>query len=98
MEKGTPHFRLSVVKWLLQSGQVRTTMSSIQGAQALGLDRGDMLAVVEALSSRDFHKSMTTYADHRLWQDVYLPMTDTGRRYVKLTVSDRLLIISFKEA
>lgn len=98
MEKATPHFRLSTVKWLVKAGQVRTTLSSLRDAQALGLDRSEMLAVVGALSPRDFHKSMTTYADHREWQDVYLPVTDVGRLYVKLAVSDGLLIISFKEA
>lgn len=98
MEKRTPHFRLAVVKWLLQSGQVRTTLGSLRDARAIGLDRDEMFAVVESLSPRDFHKSMTTFADHRAWQDVYLPLTDVGRRYVKLAVADGLLIISFKEA
>jgi motility quorum-sensing regulator/GCU-specific mRNA interferase toxin len=41
---------------------------------------------------------MTTYADHRLWQDVYRPMTGMGRLYIKLTVAEGLLVVSFKEA
>ena len=32
-----------------------------------------MLAVVMALTATDFYKSMTTYADHTIWQDVYRP-------------------------
>jgi motility quorum-sensing regulator/GCU-specific mRNA interferase toxin len=49
------------------------------------------------LTSADFHKSMTTHADHRIWQDVYRPSTSRGEVYVKLTVIDDVLIVSFKE-
>ncbi len=31
----------------------------------------DALAVVQGLTALDFYKSMTTNADHRMWQDVY---------------------------
>ena len=56
-----------------------------------------MLAVVLALKPADFYKSMTTYADHTIWQDVYRPKTPTGDVYLKLTVIDDVLIVSFKE-
>ena len=98
MEKRTPACPLTKIKTLVKNGKVRMTASAVSGAAELGINRQGVVAVVMALSSSDFHKSMTTYADHRLWQDVYLPMTDMGRLYVKLTVSDGLLIISFKEA
>jgi motility quorum-sensing regulator/GCU-specific mRNA interferase toxin len=39
---------------------------------------------------------MTTYADHRVWQDVYHPRTPIGSLYVKLTVESELLVVSFK--
>ncbi|MCK5228824.1 MAG: type II toxin-antitoxin system MqsR family toxin, partial [Desulfobulbaceae bacterium] len=42
-------------------------------------------------------KSMTTYTDHRIWQDVYRPETSAGDVYLKLTVIDEVLIVSFKE-
>jgi motility quorum-sensing regulator/GCU-specific mRNA interferase toxin len=53
--------------------------------------------VVLALTARDFYKSMTTRADHRVWQDVYRPTTRAGEVYLKLTVVDGVLIVSFKE-
>ena len=56
-----------------------------------------MLAVIQALTPGDFYKSMTTHADHRLWQDVYRPTTEVGDIYLKLTVIDDVLIVSFKE-
>jgi len=56
-----------------------------------------MLAVISALSSRDFFKSMTTYQDHAAWQDVYRPETEFGQIYLKFTLVADLLIVSFKE-
>ena len=56
-----------------------------------------MLAVVLALEPADFYKSMTTHADYRIWQDVYRPKTQAGDVYLKLTVIDDVLIVSFKE-
>ena len=97
MEKASPHRKLSVVKAMVGAGHVRTTRVARQGAVALGLDFDGMLAVVMALTSADFHKSMTTHADHRVWQDVYRPMTPAGEVYLKLTVIDDVLIVSFKE-
>jgi motility quorum-sensing regulator/GCU-specific mRNA interferase toxin len=40
---------------------------------------------------------MTTHADHRVWHDVYRPRTPAGEVYLKLTVLDDVLIVSFKE-
>jgi len=45
----------------------------------------------------DFYKSMTTHADHRIWQDVYRPETEAGAVYLKPTVVEDLLVVSFKE-
>ena len=97
MEKATPHCKLTVVKALVEAGKVRTTHSARLGATALGLELPDMLAVVLALTTTDFYKSMTTYGDHTVWQDVYRPSTQAGDVYLKLTVIDDVLIVSFKE-
>jgi motility quorum-sensing regulator/GCU-specific mRNA interferase toxin len=97
MEKKTPHCKLSIVKRLVEADQVRTTRSAREGAAALGVDFDEMLAVVMALTTKDFFKSMTTYDDHKVWQDVYRPMTSAGPVYLKLTVIDDVLIVSFKE-
>jgi motility quorum-sensing regulator / GCU-specific mRNA interferase toxin len=97
MEKRTPHCKLSVVKELVLAGRVRTTFSALSGGAALGLDFEGMVGIIKALTARDFHKSMTTHADHRIWQDVYRPRTVVGEVYLKLTVVDDVLIVSFKE-
>lgn len=97
MEKHTPHHKLTAVQALATAGKVRTTHAARTGASELGLTFADILDIVIALTSRDFYKSMTTYADHTLWQDVYRPVIQVGGVYLKLTVVDDLLIVSFKE-
>lgn len=96
MEKRTPHCALPVIRQLVETGRVRTTHAARVGAHALGLDFPDMLAVVMALTPGDFYKSMTTHADHTIWQDVYRPCSRAGPVYLKLTVIDDVLIVSFK--
>lgn len=97
MEKPSPHCKLPVIKGLVQAGKVRATHSARLGATAMGLQLSDMLVVLIALTPADFYKSMTTHADHTVWQDVYRPSTPAGDVYLKLTVMDDVLIVSFKE-
>jgi motility quorum-sensing regulator / GCU-specific mRNA interferase toxin len=97
MEKRSAHYPLSVVKTLAEAGRVRSTYSALAGGAALGFDFGGIVSVVLALTPKDFYKSMTTHADHRIWQDVYRPSTSAGEIYLKLTVVQDLLIVSFKE-
>jgi motility quorum-sensing regulator/GCU-specific mRNA interferase toxin len=97
MEKQTPHCKLPVIKGLVEAGKVRTTHAARIGANELGFAFSDMLDVVMALTPADFYKSMTTHADHTVWQDVYRPSTQAGDVYLKLTVIDDVLIVSFKE-
>lgn len=99
MEKGSPHCKLSVVKALIEADRVKATASAFNGARELGInDLAGMCAVVMSLTSADFFKSMTTHADHRIWQDVYRASTASSADvYLKLTVIDDVLIVSFKE-
>ena len=88
---------MSVVRALIEQERVRATITALSGAAAIGLDFDGILDVVRALTIGDFHKSMTTHTDHRAWQDVYRPLTSAGDVYLKLTVIDDVLIVSFKE-
>ena len=78
---------------------MRATGSAFIGARELGInDLAGMCGVLISLGQDDFYKSMTTHADHRIWQDVYHTKTTDGIGvYVKLTVIDDVLIVSFKE-
>jgi len=99
MEKSTPHCKLPAVKALVEAGRVRATASAFEGARGLGIDTlAGMCAVVLTLTPANFYKSMTTHADHRIWQDVYRAKLASGdEAYLKLTVIDDVLIVSFKE-
>lgn len=98
MEKRTPHCNLSTVKTLVDEGRVRTTQSARQGAAVMGIDFDGMCGILKELTTTDFYKSMTTHADHKVWQDVYRPSTVQGDIYLKLTIIDDVLIVSFKES
>lgn len=98
MEKKTPHCKLSRVHELVRAGMVRRTQSATIGGVSMGIvTMAEMCEVVLALKPSDFYKSMTTFADHTVWQDVYRPATPWGDVYLKLTVVHDVLIVSFKE-
>ena len=82
---------------MLEKGQVRITVSALASGATMGFDFAAIVAVVNELTMADFYKSMTAYADHRVWQDVYRPTTLAGDVYLKLTIVDDVLIVSFKE-
>lgn len=97
MEKRTPHCALVIVKEMISQGKVRMTHTAWLGASEMGFNRSEMIDVVMNLSPADFYKSMTTHADHTIWQDVYHASTEAGLVYLKLTVIQDVLIVSFKE-
>lgn len=99
MEKHTAHCKLHNVKALIEAGRVTATATATAGARAVGVDSlQGMCDVVLSLTTKNFYKSMTTHANHRVWQDVYHGETVDGvALYVKLTVIDDLVIVSFKE-
>ncbi len=97
MQKSKPHYKLQVIKTLLDAGKVRATFTALANGAALGFDFEGIVHEIKRLTTKDFYKSMTTHADHKIWQDVYRPSTHAGDIYVKLTVIDDVLIVSFKE-
>ena len=97
MEKRTAHYPLSAVKAMIEAGKVRFTLSALSGGAAMGFDMEGIIGVVLALTPKELYKSMTTHADHKIWQDVYRPVTAESEVYLKLTMIDDVLIVSFKE-
>jgi motility quorum-sensing regulator/GCU-specific mRNA interferase toxin len=73
------------------------TLSALAGVRAAGMAQTDALAIVQGLTAADFYKSMTTNADHRVWQDVYhAEWLETGL-YLKFQQAGEYFVISFKE-
>ncbi|WP_373379063.1 type II toxin-antitoxin system MqsR family toxin [Cupriavidus nantongensis] len=96
MEKGSAHYKLRDVKALLLAGKMEMTYAAYSHAAMMGLCRSGVRDILARLQPADFYKSMTTYDDHRIWQDVYRPVTPHGALYVKLTVASEVLVVSFK--
>jgi len=76
---------------------VSFTMTALAGGAAIGFDSEEMLGIVSGLKAKDLYKSMTSHANHKVWHDVYHAHTDRAVVYLKLTVIEELLIVSFKE-
>jgi motility quorum-sensing regulator / GCU-specific mRNA interferase toxin len=101
MEKLRPQYRLATIKAAFaEPSSLNRSFVSKQGADDLDMDDAAVVAVIQGLSNSDFEKSMTSLADHRVWQDVYKPSVRGRTLYVKFTLDARraLFLISFKEA
>lgn len=98
MDKHTPHYPLQEIQLAVGRLGIRAFTSSARtGLRGMGLTDQQALLVLASLSRKDFYKSMTTLADHRLWQDVYHAPTPCGMAYVKFTLrEDGAIVISFK--
>ena len=98
-EKRSPHHRLGDVQALVATlGVIAFTKTAIDGGRAMGLTSTEMLAVVAGLTRANFYKSMTSYADHTIWQDVYHAVAPNGRTaYIKLILRPSGPVIQFKE-
>lgn len=97
-EKKTAHYPLVQVKELVEEGKILSTRKALETAASLEYTLEDMVNVILDLEVTDFYKSMTTHVDHTIWQDVYhFPAKGDLDIYIKLTVTDNVLIVSFKE-
>jgi motility quorum-sensing regulator/GCU-specific mRNA interferase toxin len=99
VEKRSPHYDLTRIQAeVVRLGAASFTKTALDGGRGMGLTTTEMLAVVASLSRGDFYKSMTTYADHRLWQDVYHAATPVRKdAYIKITLRGAAPVIQFKE-
>ncbi|NWF08953.1 type II toxin-antitoxin system MqsR family toxin [Pseudomonas salomonii] len=99
MEKYTPHYDLAVIKAdVRRLGAIAFTRAAKEAGKNLDLDISQMQAVVFKLQNRMLYKSMTTYADHRVWQDVYHIHSHGLEIYIKVTYcsGSNPPVISFK--
>ena len=100
MEKKKPHYALSEVQRVVEARGVNAfTATALIGAAALGLSSEQAVVVVLGLKQKDLYKSMTTNADHKIWQDVYHAALKSGlSAYIKVTLRENgTVVIQFKE-
>ena len=99
-EKRKPTYDLDAFRAACSSVErLQVTTTAVRTATALGFDRSDIVATIQTMQRSHFHKSMTSYADHRVWQDVYHVPSPAGPLYVKFTADAvaEFLLLSFKE-
>ena len=100
MEKNTPHYNLAVIKEdVRRLGRKAFTKTAEQTGLDLGFNVREMQETVFELQNRMLYKSMTTYDDHRVWQDVYHINSKGLEIYIKVTYrpAGGAPVISFKE-
>jgi motility quorum-sensing regulator / GCU-specific mRNA interferase toxin len=97
VEKRKPTYDLEAFK--AAASRIRVTVVATRTAAALGYGRTEIEATIRTLRRSQFHKSMTSYADHRIWQDVYYVPSPVGTLYVKFTADtvSEFVLLSFKE-
>jgi len=99
MEKrSSTHDINEIKKSFKTTKKLRMTSTARKNLTELGLRLEDVINVIQSIKFLDFHKSMTTYTNHKVWQDVYYPKYNNINLYVKFMVdSEGYLIVSFKE-
>ena len=95
MEKFTPTYNLEEFK----NSDFRITKTARENAADLGLGVRNIYEVVDTMKREHFYKSMTSYANHKIWQDVYHVPCENLILYVKFTqnVISEFTLLSFKE-
>ena len=100
MEKKRPHYSLKEIQQVVDLRKTSAfTATALIGAAELGLSPDEAINVVLALRQTDFYKSMTTHADHQIWQDVYHSRLKSRlMAYIKVTLRENgIVVIQFKE-
>jgi motility quorum-sensing regulator / GCU-specific mRNA interferase toxin len=70
-EKRKPSHNLKAFKTAFSSVErLNATESAVRPAIVIGFKRNDIVATIQTMQPSQLHKSMTSYADHRVWQDV----------------------------
>ena len=99
-EKRHPTYDLEAFKAAFSRVEkLAVTGTALKSAAALGFGRAEIAATIQTMQREHFYKSMTSYADHRVWQDVYHVPSAVGVLYVKFTadVVTEFSLLSFKE-
>lgn len=99
-EKRKPSHDLQAIKAAFSTTKgLNATGAAIKGAALLGYGRREMVETIQTMERKHFFKSMTSYADHKSWQDVYHVPSKSGVLYIKFTdhIVTEFLLLSFKE-
>ena len=99
MPKVTDKFRPTYDLRKFKSSEFLVTETARRNASSLGFEDSDIRQVVSTMQPEHFYKSMTSYANHQIWQDVYHVPYGDMILYIKFTedVISEFILLSFKE-
>jgi len=100
VEKRKPSHDLTAFKRVCGSTATLSIKLSAQiSARNMGFDLDDIAAVINSMQRRMFYKSMTSFADHTEWQDVYHVPAGDVTIYLKFTADTitEFVVLLFKE-
>ncbi|MBF0103236.1 MAG: type II toxin-antitoxin system MqsR family toxin [Desulfobacterales bacterium] len=98
-EKRKPTYDLDAFKETVNKPEkLAATTTSIKTAAELGFGRSEIVETIQTMRKEHFYKSMTSYAEHTQWQDVYHVPSPIGVLYIKFTANliTEFLLLSFK--
>ena len=95
MEKFNPSYSLTEFK----NSDFEITKTAQRTAAGLGFNKNGIHEVISVMELKHFYKSMTSYANHKIWQDVYHVPYGDYILYIKFTqnVISEFTLLSFKE-
>ena len=95
MEKFNPSYSLTEFK----QSDFRITKTANKTASDLGFDKRKIHDVISTMEIKHFYKSMTSYENHKIWQDVYHVPYGDYILYIKFTqnIISEFTLLSFKE-
>lgn len=99
-EKRKPTYDLDAFRAAFDSAEtLNVTTTAVRSAASLGFGRTEIVETIQTMRRSYFYKSMTSYGDHRVWQDVYHVPSPAGPLYIKFTADTvtQFLLLSFKE-
>ena len=57
---------------------LNVTGTAVRSAAVLGFGRTEIVATIQTMQRTHFYKSMTSFEDYRVWQDVYYVPSEAG--------------------
>lgn len=98
-EKRKPTYDLDSVRAWAASSDFMVSGTVRRSAAALGFGMSEMSSVIRTMQREHFDKSVTSFGNHREWQDVYHVPSEVGVLYIKFRADavTEFLLLSFKE-
>jgi hypothetical protein len=95
-ERSAPAYDLDDVRQLVATGDFDVTARVRRHSRRKCWDPTFIAECLAMLGPGDFHKSQPHHSRYGAWLDIYRPVVDGRRRYIKFLVEEgRLIVLSF---